>query len=198
MPRPLLLFNVLLAELSLVFGVYIIREGTSPRSLPNAPVAIRVTAVTAVTPMRGTPQPGTLAAAIIGRNLFDPTRSELPISVPEPPKPSGPPPVLQGVLISDDTAIAYLEDQSNKRTSRYRVGDTLGDMWIATIAADHVVLATAHQMIRVVLRDPRKIRIAQIEEAPRNLTPPASPSEFRGVVPAGAAAGLHPRPPRGI
>ena len=62
------------------------------------------------------------------------------------------------LVVSDETAIAYLEDQSTRRTSGYRVGDATGDGRVARIAADHVVLAATHQMIRVVLRDHRKIR----------------------------------------
>jgi len=195
----LLLFNVLLLELSLVFGLCIVREGTSPVQLPTPPKAVRAAAITEVSAAPLRPTSSVIAAAVIvARNMFDPSRTEPTIVVPEPLKPSSPPPVLHGVVVSDETAIAYLEDQSTKRTLGYRVGDALGDVRVALIAADHVVLAATHQTIRVVLRDHRKVRISQLDEAPRNLTPAAAPGEFRGAVPPGAAAELRPRPPRGM
>jgi hypothetical protein len=196
--RQLLLFNALLAELSLFFGLCIVREGTAPVQLPTPPKAVRAAGITEVSAAPLRPTSSIIAAVVVARNLFDPSRTEPSIVVPEPSKPSSPPPVLHGVVVSDETAIAYLEDQSTKRTLGYRVGDALGDVRVALIAADHVVLAAAHQTIRVVLRDHRKVRISQLDEAPRNLTPAAAPGEFRGAVPPGAAAELRPRPPPGL
>ncbi|HET7341348.1 MAG TPA: AMIN domain-containing protein [Methylomirabilota bacterium] len=66
-----------------------------------------------------------------------------------PPAPAGP--IVYGIVILDQDALAYIFDPASREVRRYRVGDTLADGVIEAIAERHVVLRTpgGRQELRV-------------------------------------------------
>ncbi len=51
-------------------------------------------------------------------------------------------PLVYGIVMLDDEAHAYIFDPSVRQVRRYKVGDTVGDAVVETIAERHVILKT--------------------------------------------------------
>ncbi len=99
------------------------------------------------------------------RVVFTPARTA--DSTPAPPparppaaaaKPTAPPAApgwrLQGIVIRDETAVAYIADAANQ-TKRYAVGDPIGDGVVEAIEERHVVLKTPRGPVELRLEAPR-------------------------------------------
>jgi hypothetical protein len=220
MSRPLLALNALLLAASVYFGVELFHLWTTPapREVPTAhspaaaPAALATGAVAAQKAgqegARSRPS-GPTFAAIAEKNLFSPNRTEVgppPITVtpgmtptgamapaPAPaPAPPLPKPFLNGVVILESGAVAYMEDATTKRVAAYRVGDALAGGTVESIGADHVVLDRPSGKLEIRLRDPSKPRQAVLPQAP---TQPRRPPA--GAPPQVESAPVTPAVPPG-
>src|SRR5438093_8117542 len=161
MPRRLLLINVVLAAVSVLCVVLIVKQllTARPPAAPRGRPAVGSSAATA--PAGDSRLPPQAYNVIASRNLFSPTRSETagpamagsaPVVVAKP--------ALHGVVLREGSPIAYLEDPLTKRIAGYRVGDPIAGGTVQTISADAVVIARPDGMVDVRLRDPSKPRPA--------------------------------------
>src|SRR3989449_7622566 len=160
MPRRLLAVNVVLAGVSLLCVGLIEKQLIGSR--PAAPSRSRAPAATPAAPPPAAESlrlPAQAYGVIATRNLFSPTRSEMPgggmgggpaINIVKP--------NLHGVVLRDGAPIAYLEDPLTKRIAGYRIGDPIAGGTVQTISADAVVIARPDGMVDVRLRDPSKPR----------------------------------------
>ena len=161
MPRRLLLINVVLAAVSVLCIVLIVKQLLTARP-PAAPRGRPAVGSSAATAPAGDPRlPPQAYNVIASRNLFSPTRSETagpgiaggaPVMVAKP--------ALHGVVLREGSPIAYLEDPLTKRIAGYRLGDPIAGGTVQTISADAVVIARPDGMVDVRLRDPSKPRPA--------------------------------------
>src|SRR5438128_7736997 len=161
MPRRLLLINVVLAAVSVLCIVLIVKQLLTARP-PAARRGRPAVGSPAPTAPAGDPRlPPQAYNVIASRNLFSPTRSETagpaiaggaPVIVVKP--------ALHGVVLREGSPIAYLEDPLTKRIAGYRVGDPIAGGTVQTISADAVVIARPEGMVDVRLRDPSKPRPA--------------------------------------
>jgi hypothetical protein len=195
--KPLVVINAVLVAIDVVLIGFIGYAVLGPLPDP-APVAARP-------PLRLTepappPRPlvGPAAYSIVAtRNLFSPTRDEASTAAAAAQavsQPVVPAPRLYGVLLREETPIAYLEDPVTKRVAGYHIGDAIGGGTLATIAADRVVLERPQGMLDVRLHDPSKPK--QPAPAPVAAAPapgqtgergPGAPSRTPEPSPAAAA-----------
>ncbi len=222
MSRGLVLLDFLLLAAAAYFGAQVFdlwttplpRDTAAPPTSVGAPAALAAAAVPGgFRPADGTGRSrpsGVGYSTIADKNLFSPTRTErgpeptptvTPAKMmPTPPPPALPPPppkpYLNGVVILETGAVAYMEDPTTKKVAAYRVGDTVAGGTIESIAPDHVVLDRPSGRLEVRLRDPGK---------PRQIVTPQIPGQPRrepGVLPrpqvqpAPAQPGQLPTSPR--
>ncbi len=161
MSAPLLALNLFMAGLSVFFFITIVHTPSAPDSRTPSRTG-RAFAVT-VSHKNDVAAPGSpirgAYEVIATRNLFDPNRSDaknLAAIV------KTPPPVaalaLHGVVISEDTRLAYLEDPATKRIAGYKIGDRLAGGQVERIEPDRVVIMRAGGLIEVRLHDPNRPR----------------------------------------
>jgi len=168
MSPPLLALNLFMAGLSVFFVVTIVRAGLAP-DLRAPSLSGRASAVAASVPhdvaARGTPLRGAYDV-ISTRNLFAPHRSDAknPGAADETLPPASAL-LLHGVVISDETRHAYLEDPATKRIVDYKIGDTLAGGRVQQIEADRVVIMRAGGPIEVKLHDASRSRPVVTESA---------------------------------
>jgi hypothetical protein len=137
---------------------------------------------------------------IATKNLFSPSRAEVestpsPVAGPVAPHPPpAPKPFLQGVVIREASATAYLEDPNSKRVAGYRVGDSITGGTVESITSDRVVLKRPDGLLEIKLKDPSKPRPVAAE-APGQPAPPrpGAPPPQPGVAPP--QAGVQGAPP---
>ncbi len=159
----------------------------------------------AASPKAGPPPPLSAFTVVAERNLFSPTRTE---SGPEPPRPTtaslgptpaAPKPRLYGVVLSDGTARAYLEDPRTRKVFGYVVGDSVADSRVEQIRTDRVVLRRGGEVYEVLLHDPTKPKPGAPAAAGRPVQPtmpqpgmPQMPGGFPVAPGAPGAAGVQP------
>src|SRR3989441_668784 len=193
MPRRLLAVNVVLASVSLLCAGFIVKQLTGSRAPAVSRARPPATTPAAPTPNADSPRlPAQAYSVIATRNLFSPTRTEMPGAG----LAGGPPinivkPNLHGVVLRDGAPIAYLEDPLTKRIAGYRIGDQIAGGTVQTISADAVVIARPDGAVDVRLRDPSKPR------------PPAPPAAGQPPVPgqppgAGQPPASSPQPTPGV
>jgi hypothetical protein len=121
-------------------------------------------------------------SAVVSKNLFSPTRTDVPPSAVAA-APTAPRPFLLGVVVDDGRSRAYLQDPTSRKVFGYGLGDTVGGGRLESIREDRVVIARPEGTIEVMLRDPSKPR-------PPAPAPPAAPrpAEQPGAAPPAAAA----------
>src|SRR6266446_2270621 len=167
MPRRLLAVNVVLAGVSLLCVGLIVKQLIGSR--PAAPSRSRAPAATPAAPppaAESLRQPAQAYSVIATRNLFSPTRSEMPgAGMAGGPAINIVKPNLHGVVLRDGAPIAYLEDPLTKRIAGYRIGDPIAGGTVQTISADAVVISRPDGMVDVRLRDPSKPRPAPPQQA---------------------------------
>ena len=159
MPRRLLAVNVVLAGVSLLCVGLIVKQLIGSR--PAAPSRSRAPAATPAPPpaAESLRLPAQAYSVIATRNLFSPTRSEMPgAGMAGGPAINIVKPNLHGVVLRDGAPIAYLEDPLTKRIAGYRIGDPIAGGTVQTISADAVVIARPEGTVDVRLRDPSKPR----------------------------------------
>ena len=185
MARHLLAINVLLLAIAAAAVIYTVREITA---VPQATtVRPRPTTAAPAAPAEVQPPAGSFGT-VASRNLFSPTRTEAPpaavAAAGAAPVAPVPKPNLYGVVLRENTPIAYLEDPSTKRVAGYRQGDSVAGGTVQLIAADHVILTRPEGRVEVRLNDPSKPR------------PPAPPVAGQpGVPPVPGAPPVLPPPP---
>src|SRR5438445_228681 len=203
MPRRLLLINVVLAAVSVLCIVLIVKQLLTARP-PAAPRGRPAVGSSAATAPAGDPRlPPQAYNVIASRNLFSPTRSETagpaiaggaPVMVAKP--------ALHGVVLREGSPIAYLEDPLTKRIAGYRLGDPIAGGTVQTISADAVVIARPDGMVDVRLRDPSKPRpappqpgVQQPVPGQQNLPGPGGAGQLpnQGLMPAPGPAQPSPR-----
>jgi len=193
MPRRLLAVNVVLAGVSLLCVGLIVKQLIGSR--PAAPSRARPPASTPAAPPPAAESPRLPAQAysvIATRNLFSPTRSEMPgAGMAGGPAVNIVKPNLHGVVLRDGAPIAYLEDPLTKRIAGYRIGDPIAGGTVQTISADAVVIARPEGTVDVRLRDPSKPR----PPAPAAAGPPPVPGQPPG---AGQPPAPSPLPTPGV
>jgi len=193
MPRRLLLLNAALVAVAVVCALYVARQLLTPTPLP-LPSRASASAASAGAAPPARPEPGSYGV-VATRNLFSPSRSDTQLAAKDgAPVVSALRPILHGVVLREESPIAYLEDPSAKRVAGYRVGDSIVGGTLQTIAADHVVISRPEGPVDVRLRDPSKPRPAAVPPAAATQSPGAPP--ITGVVPPGVLPpGLvQPRP----
>src|SRR2546425_361323 len=127
MPRRLLAVNVVLASVSLLCAGFIVKQLTGSRAPAVSRARPPAATPAAPTPNADSPRlPAQAYSVIATRNLFSPTRTEMPGAG----LAGGPPinivkPNLHGVVLRDGAPIAYLEDPLTKRIAGYRIGDQI-------------------------------------------------------------------------
>lgn len=180
MPRRLLVLNAALVAVAAVCALYVARQLLTPTPLPLAAQSAPPTAPAPPDAPVGS-APGAYAV-VATRNLFSPTRSDTQLTARE--DGSVAPalkPILHGVVLREESPIAYLEDPTAKRVAGYRVGDNIVGGTVQTIAADHVVINRPEGPVDVRLRDPSKPRPAPTPAA--GAEQGSGPSPATGVVP---------------
>lgn len=167
MPAPLLVLNLLLAGLSAFFVITIVQTGLAPDLTPSR--SGRAVAVAASDQHNVAASGSALRGAydvIASRNLFDPNRSDaknLAAIVESLPPASTL--LLHGVVISEDTRHAYLEDPATKRIVDYKIGDKVAGGQVQQIEPDRVVIMRAGGPIEVKLHDASRSRPVVTESA---------------------------------
>ena len=161
MSAPLLALNFFMAGLSIFFFITIVHTPSAPDSRTSSRTG-RAFAVTA-SPKRDVAAPGSpLGGAydvIATRNLFDPNRSDAKnLAAIVETLPPAAALVLYGVVISEETRLAYLEDPATKRIVGYKIGDKLAGGQVQRIEPDRVVIMRAGGLIEVRLHDPNRPR----------------------------------------
>jgi hypothetical protein len=223
MSRGLVLLDLVLLAAAAYFGAQVFdlwttplpRDTAPPPTSVGSPAALAAAAVPGGSrPAEGTGRsrsPGVVYATIADKNLFSPTRTErgpeptppvtpgrvMPTPAPPPPPPPPPKPFLNGVVILETGAIAYIEDPTTKKVVAYRVGDTVAGGTIESIAPDHVVLNRPSGRLEVRLRDPgkpRQVVTPQIPGQPRR-EPGVAPRQIQPA-PPGQPPGQLPTSPR--
>src|SRR5439155_1441823 len=145
MSRRLLAVNVVLASVSLLCAGFIVKQLTGSRAPAVSRARPPAATPAAPTPNADSPRlPAQAYSVIATRNLFSPTRTEMPGAG----LAGGPPinivkPNLHGVVLRDGAPIAYLEDPLTKRIAGYRIGDQIAGGTVQTISADAVLIALA-------------------------------------------------------
>src|SRR5438093_3386148 len=187
MPRRLLAVNVVLAGVSLLCVSLIVKQLIGSR--PAAPSRSRPPAAALAAPQSaaGSPRlPAQAYSVIATRNLFSPTRSEMPgAGMAGGPAVNVVKPSLHGVVLRDGAPIAYLEDPLTKRIAGYRIGDPIAGGTVQTISADAVVIARPDGVVDVRLRDPSKPRPPAPTPAGQQPVPGQPPVPGQFPVPGG-------------
>src|SRR5437867_6798995 len=200
MPRRLLAVNVVLAGVSLLCVSLIVTQLIGPR--PAAPSRSRPPAATPAAPPSAAESPRLPAQAysvIATRNLFSPTRSEMPgAGMAGGPAVNIVKPNLHGVVLRDGAPIAYLEDPLTKRIAGYRIGAPIAGGTVQTISADAVVIAQPEGTVDVRLRDPSKPRPPAPAPAGQQPVPGQLPVPGQPPVPGQfpVPGGVQPPPPQ--
>ncbi len=98
-----------------------------------------------------------------------PPAAAAPPEAPAPPRaaPASPRFKLQGIMLRDEGAVAYIADTATNKVGAYRVGDRLGDAVVETIEERHLVLRTPAGTIEMRLEDPRPAKPAAAPGPPR-------------------------------
>ena len=171
MSAPLLVLNLFMAGVSVFFFITIVHTPSAPASRTSSRTG-RAFSVTA-SPQHDVAAQGSRLGrvydVIATRNLFDPNRSDArnlaAIVETLPPAAAL---ALYGVVISEDTRLAYLEDPATKRIVGYKIGDKLAGGQMARIEPDRVVIMRAGGVIEVRLHDPNRPRpvVSESPQAP--------------------------------
>lgn len=182
MPKSLLALNGLLAGVSTVAVIWMVRALLAPDPLPPSTVPRPPAVVASAMPERGSsPRPPAIYDVVAVRTLFhpsrsEPTRTEL-VTKDTPPQPK---PVLYGVVIGDDVQLAYLEDPATRRLFSYRTGDELAGGRLERIESDRVVISRADGPVEILLRGLNKPK--RTESASAALPPEERRLESVGAV----------------
>lgn len=159
------LLNILLAAAAIAAVFYVVSPGInkeinfSPPSVKAAPAADAGQKQKAESEPAGPPIDFMLIA---DQNLFNPER-KIPVEKPQVPPPPKPELVLYGTLITDNTRLAYIEDERSPRTTPgrgkrmrvLRIGDRVSDFIVKEIRPDMIVLARGSEVMTVDLTDPK-------------------------------------------
>jgi hypothetical protein len=163
----LLLINALLLLGAGVSAVQSYRNFMIPVPLPQLPSSPsqKIEAQAAQSASRADASKDPMAyTAIVVRNPFSPTRSEV-VAAAANPAPPMPKPILHGVLLDGNRSRAYLEDPVTKRVAGYAQGDSIAGGRLDKIELDRVVIARPEGMVEVSVNDPTK---------PRPVSPPSA------------------------
>ena len=155
MSGPLLALNLFMAGLLVFFSIRIGHALFTPDSQSPSRIAHPI-AVTAPGNHDVAPSSRSRGAndVIATRTLFHPNRSE-PKAITQilPPAATL---ALYGVVISDDTRLAYLQDLATKQILGYKTGDKLAGGQVERIEPDRVVIMRADGPIEVLLHRPKE------------------------------------------
>jgi hypothetical protein len=194
MPRNLLIINALLLVIAGGSTAFIVRQFMAPVAMPLPARTRSAAAVTGRAEEAPRNQAGAYAS-VAARNMFSPTRSEMPATTTTATAAPAVKPNLFGIVLRDGAPIAYLEDPATKRVAGYRVGDAMAGGTVQTISADSVVITRPDGNMDVRLRDPGKPRPAP-QPATAGLPgvqgaqPVAGSTGLPGVIPPAGAGGL--------
>ncbi len=174
MSRSRLALNLFMAGLSLVFLICIV--DTVFRGGPALPIRVARSA-SSPAPIRLGVTANTRSSAVYelipARNLFHPDRAQPKRSdalVAVPPAASL---MLYGLVWSEDSPLAYLEDPTTKKIFGYKTGDAMAGGYVERIELDRVVIRRTDGPLEVMLRAPNKPRASPA-------TLPPSPSTADG------------------
>jgi type II secretory pathway component PulC len=172
MPRSVLVLNLGMAGLSVFSSILIGQALFAPDAHPPS----RVVRPVAVTSPRNQDVATNLRSrevydVIATRTLFHPNRAEPTRSEAIAPiLPPAPALALHGVVINDDTRLAYLQDLATKQIFGYKTGDKLGGGQVERIEPDRVVIMRADGPLVVLLhrsKEPQPVVPSPQEDSPR-------------------------------
>ena len=169
MSPPLLVLNLFMAGLSVFFVITIVHSRLAPDSRAPSLTGRALAVAASREHDLATPRPprGGAYDVIATRNLFDPNRSDAKnlgaIVETLPPTAA---PALYGVVISEDTRLAYLEDPTTKRILGYKIGDKLAGGQVQRIEPDRVVILRAGGVTEVMLHDATR-PLPAVSESPQ-------------------------------
>ncbi len=158
MSRPVLALNLSMAGLSVFFSIRVGHALFTPDLRSPSRIA-RPVAVTAPPNHDAAPNSRSREVydVIATRTLFHPNRSEPTRSEAIAPiLPPAPTLALYGVVISDDTRLAYLQDLATKQIFGYKTGDKLAGGQVERIEPDRVVITRTDGPFEVMLHRPRE------------------------------------------
>ncbi len=160
MSRPLTVLNLLLVGISVVFSIQLLRGFAAPAPLPLIRVDRPLVAVVSAKKDSGPAGPPLTAyGGIAARNLFNPDRSETGRSnAGSGDQAFATKPVLYGVVIGEETRVAYLEDPSTKRIFGYKIGDVVAGGQLEQIETDRVVIKRVDERLEIMLHGSNKPR----------------------------------------
>ena len=160
MSRPLTVLNLLLVGISVVFSIQLLRGFAAPAPLPLIRVDRPLVAVVSAKKDSGPAGPPLTAyGGIAARNLFNPDRSATGRSdAGSGDQAFATKPVLYGVVIGEETRVAYLEDPSTKRIFGYKVGDVVAGGQLEQIETDRVVIKRVDERLEIMLHGSNKPR----------------------------------------
>src|SRR5947207_5125396 len=132
-PGRLLVVNSMLAALSVFLTAYIVWEVQRP--FPEH-VPSRAGQPPASAPVEASLSPTVISAPIIAhRNLFSPSRTELPVTADA--AVTLPNPSLHGVVLGTaNNPVAYLQDPATNREPGYQIGDPVAGGIVPPVYAD--------------------------------------------------------------
>lgn len=74
---------------------------------------------------------------------------------------------LQGIVLRDEGAVAYIADTATNKVGAYRVGDRLGDAVVETIEERHLVLRAPAGTTEMRLEEPQPAKPTAAPGPPR-------------------------------
>jgi type II secretory pathway component PulC len=176
MSGPLLALNLIMASLSVFFVVAIVQTSLAPDfRAPSRGARTSAVAASDKNDVAARSSPLRSSYDVIAtRNLFDPNRSDAKnLTAIVETLPPASTLLLHGVVISEDTRHAYLEDTATKRIVDYKIGDRVAGGEVQQIEPDRVIIMRAGGPIEVKLHDANRSRPV-VTESPQQLTNAAS------------------------
>ena len=195
MSRRLFIGTVLVGALGCLFAVGVIRDVTTGRPLPPAPVVRGGPSTLEVAAADGPPTPISAYQVIATKNLFNPGRLETSATTAAGSMAPGVKPVLHGVVLDGERSRAYLEEPPARQVYGYAIGDKVAGGRLESIGLDRVVIVRPEGPLEVLLQDPSKPRPAAKSSAGPEGQPVRTQSSRRlgpGAEPASPPA----QPPR--
>ena len=190
MSRSLLALNLFMAGLSLFFLIRI--ADTVLRRGPALPLRVASSANTPAPVNLGvtaSSRPSAVYDLIATRSLFHPDRalpkrSDALIALPPAANL-----MLYGVVWSEDSPLAYLEDPASKKIFGYKTGDPMAGGYVERIELDRIVIRRTDGPFEIMLRAPNKPRPVVSGALPVDTTaaavPPAPPASSADRIPPG-------------
>lgn len=199
MSRRLFIANVVVGALGCLLAAGVIRDVSTGRSLPPAPVPRGGPSTLQVAPVDGPPPPISAYQVIATKNLFSPGRLDAAGTTAATAMAPGVRPILHGVVLDGDRSRAYLEEPPVRQVFGYGIGDRIAGGRLDSIGLDRVVIVRPDGPLEVLLHDTSKPRpAANLSSGPegQQVRTQSSRRLGGGVAPPPPPPPPPPQPPR--